>query len=246
MRLIASVLGRNEESRYLSACLAHLQAFCDEIVFLDDCSDDDTAAVAEGYGCHVLRSGAPEFFEHEGRTRNRLLNYTLRWEPSHVIAIDLDEFVSDGQRLRSLCEQGQGIWTLSMEEVWKADPDSLYLRVDGKWGPRKVPMLYSVPANPTRAFRIADRKIACGREPQPVALAAIRGRATVSDVQVLHFGWTREAERQARYDRYVTHDLGKSGGHADDHLRSIMYPDDRVTLERRDWPDSLDREAILR
>lgn len=59
-----------------------------------------------------------------------------------------------------------------------------------------------------------------------------------SGVGLLHFGWANVAERAARYERYVVADNGRF--HARAHLDSIMWPDDRVTVERREWPDALD------
>ena len=40
MRLVASLIGRNELSRYLVPCIESLQEFCDEIRVVDDYSTD--------------------------------------------------------------------------------------------------------------------------------------------------------------------------------------------------------------
>jgi glycosyltransferase involved in cell wall biosynthesis len=42
VKLIASLIVRNELKRYLEPCVAHLLEFCDEIRVLDDRSDDGT------------------------------------------------------------------------------------------------------------------------------------------------------------------------------------------------------------
>jgi hypothetical protein len=248
MKLVASVVVRNELQRYLMPFIYHLSDFCDEIVVLDDHSTDGGFRQLTGMPEVTLIGTADEplFFVHEGRFRNALLEMTLSRKPTHILAIDADEFVTDGQAVRNACAGPGNVFTLRMEEVWKADENGLQIRVDGGWRQRNVPILYRVPPLPRhRSFKIADRAMACGREPQSVAMQALRGKSTPSGSSILHFGWTREAERDARYQRYVQHDLGKSGGHADMHLRSIMWPDDKVTLEPREWPPSLDKEAIL-
>lgn len=257
MKLVASVPIHNEADRYLIPFVEHLLAFCDEVRILDDASSDGGPEMLMGLRdgadhldlarVHVQRLAHPEFFVHEGRFRNRLIDWTLEAEPTHVLSIDADEFISEGDILRSRCEENDDVWILTMEEVWKADDDGLSIRMDGGWRPRPAPALWQAPPPSSRArdrdWQIANRALACGREPVGVARQAIRGRARDSGVQILHFGWTRLAERQRRFDRYALHDKGKF--HANAHLQSILWSDDQVKLERREWP-SLDRQGILR
>jgi glycosyltransferase involved in cell wall biosynthesis len=244
VNLVASVIARNEAGRYLAPCLRSLLAFCDEVRFLDDGSDDGTADLAESLGATVKRSPASVFFRHEGRARNDLLAWTLEARPSHVLAVDADEFVTSGAQVRAACEadQGLGSWALTMEEVWKADARHLYTREDGGWAQHPVGVLWRVPPKNRRLrgpWEISPRALACGREPVAVRrLRPIRLRASV-----LHFGWTNEADRQRRYDRYVEHDGGKF--HASAHLQSIMWPDRKIRVKRRNWPEGLNSEEIL-
>lgn len=245
MKLVASVICRNELGRYLEPFVAHLLEFVDEIRVLDDSSNDGTREwLQDQEGVEVARTVLPSFYIHEGATREQLLEHTFAGNPSHVIAIDADEFVTDGAAVRAACEadQGKGAWAVGLEEVWQADPDNLHIRTDGGWGLQgRSPLLYRVPERRGSDWRIMDRALACGREP----LAVRKIRATPVDATVLHFGWTREAERAARYQRYVEHDSGKF--HARAHLDSIMWDDRRVKLRTRQWPTSLEpwKTAIL-
>lgn len=105
-----------------------------------------------------------------------------------------------------------------------------------------MPIVWRVPAGRSIErphWRIPNRALACGREP----LVIRRQQATFTGVSMLHFGWTCEAERQERYDRYARHDAGRF--HASAHLRSILAADDQVRLSRRPWPTGLDKGAIL-
>lgn len=249
MKLVASVPVRNELGRYLIPFIEHLKEFCDAIAVVDDGSTDGTreelTVMPEVTYLATRDEGTPSFFAHEGQFRNALLKLTLACDPTHILAIDADEFVSDGKLIREVCEGPAHVFTLLMEEVWKADPDILQIRVDGGWRRRNVPILYRVPLPGRRGrdFQIANRALACGREPQSVAKQALRGGATATGASVLHFGWTREAERRARYDRYMEHDKGRF--HQNAHLQSILFPDENVELQRRVWPAGLDKEAIL-
>lgn len=235
MSLVASLIVRNELGRFLEPCVRHLQAFCDEIRVLDDCSDDGTYEwLSEQQGVHVkMTPKRPRMFEHEGQARQRLLDWTLKAKPDWILAIDADEFVSDGQTLRAAVERPNphGVFNVTLSEVWKASESGLAIRVDGGWKPHRCPILFA--AKP--GLRISQRQLACGREPISVRHAA--RHAPDSGVGVLHVGWVNELRRPDRYQRYVAADNGRF--HASQHLRSIMWPDRRVRMRWEQWPDGL-------
>lgn len=257
MKLTASVIVRDELDRYLVPFLQHLAGFVDEIRVLDDGSTDDWAdrlRAADGTHAldldvlHVLRAEETSFWQDEGAARQALLEWTLEGQPDWVLAIDADEFVSDGAALRALIDApaAPAVYTLNMREIWVASDECLCVRQDGGWREHGVPILWRVPG-PTvrqldrakpyalRQWRIPERKVAPGREPVAVRTLARNGRhVAASGVDVLHFGWACRADRQARYQRYLEHDGGRY--HASAHLASIMFPDSRVKLEGIDWP----------
>jgi glycosyltransferase involved in cell wall biosynthesis len=247
VKLIAMMVVHNEIDRYLRQQVPHLLLFCDEVRVVDDASSDGTADyLSNGFGdrVRVKREDSPSFYEHEGRLRQKLLEWTLEGEPTHILAIDADEFVSDGDMLRKSLDGQQPnapVWTLDMQEIWNADDDALYVRTDGGWKPHPVPIVFSPPARQTRDFRISDRQLACGRE--PVSVRNARNVAKDSGVEVLHFGWAKRQERAQRYQRYVVADGGKF--HRNAHLESIMWPDIKVKLSKREWPSGLPRDEIV-
>lgn len=252
-KLIASIIARNELSRYLLPCIESLLGFVDEIRILDDGSDDGSAeallAMQElGQPVLVKQHAESTFFAHEGIARQALLDWTMEGNPSHVLAIDADEFVDDPERIVEAVATGgdKGIWHLEMQEIWEAGEDNILIRVDNLWRPRKVPILYTVPdyrtqRNIRRHFRIMDKALACPRLPIEVIQRSNRG-PTGTAGSVLHFGWACERDRAARYARYVEHDGGKH--HDGKHLESIMWLDDRVKLQSRAWP-AIDKRSIL-
>lgn len=237
MRLVASLITKNEMDRYLPLAVGHLTSYCDEIRVLDDGSTDGTyewLAEREGMGVRVLRNPGPAFFEHEGRARQNLLDWTLEARPDYVLSIDADEFVGDPELLRESLT-GMPVYTLHLVEAWKINHGGISIRVDGLWGPRRVPIVYQVPRLASRQWTIADRALACGREPTAVVKQA--ARAPHIDTEVFHFGWTRVAERQRRAERYFEHDGGKF--HQNRHLQSILFPDNKVGLKGYPWPVGL-------
>lgn len=246
MKLVASMIVHDEMKRYFPLVVDHLLEFCDEIRIVDDYSTDGTYEYAAGRDrVFVMSNDGLDFFKHEGQARNALLDWTLESGASHVLAIDADEFIADGLGLRRALEATpqQPVWTVQMREVWKADDEHLWCRRDGGWRAHDAPILWRVPGRASLGaeFRIADKQLSCGREPQ--AVRAQWRSAIKSGTEILHFGWTRESERRPRYERYVRHDAGQF--HSNAHIKSIMWDDRRVALQRRLWPPSLPKDALL-
>jgi glycosyltransferase involved in cell wall biosynthesis len=241
VKLVASLIVRNELRRYLKPCIQHLGEFCDEIAIVDDASDDGTTQaltinanwIPHGVPIRLLPFEHPIFYAHEGNARQRLIDFTLETGASHVLSIDADEFISDGAQLRERIEAdpNQPVWSLNMEEIWTAN-QHLYSREDGGWRSHPLPFVWKAPPAGQR-WTMRDRKLACGRVPTQVMQHG--ARAKTSGVSILHFGWADPATRKQRYDRYTLHDGGKF--HASAHLKSIMWPAARIRLRQRPWPE---------
>lgn len=232
MKLVASLITRNEHARYLKPCVEHLRAFCNQIRVLDDASTDGGFDwLAYQPKVEVLQLPAPRFFEHEGRARQALIQWTLEEQPDWVLSLDADEFVSDGAVLRRAIANRPSNDALSLEicEVWNADADHLWIRQDGGWRSHPLTCLWYYRQG--GSYQMLDKQLACRRVPRQVL--EIRN-VRRSGVDLLHFGWTDPETRQQRYDRYMQIDAGKF--HARTHLQSIMWPENKMRLERRDWP----------
>lgn len=245
MKLVASMIVRNELGRYLDIAIAHLQTFVDEIRVLDDGSTDGSREFLRGFAdVSVLDNPGVPFREQEGAARQALLRWTMETEPDWILAIDADEFVGDPYRLRAAVDEaGNGrmsppALTLDMEEVWEADNAYLGIRTDGGWRPHGCPILFRTPRGPQdrrQGWKIAPKRLASGRE--PMSVRRNYGLARKSGSEILHFGWTRIAERQARYQRYVELDGGKY--HANAHIQSIMAPPAKIRTLTKEWPTGL-------
>lgn len=230
---------RNELGRYLKLTVPALAEFCDEIRINDDGSTDGTFEwLLEQPKVSVQRNPGPTWRENEGELHQTLLDWTIAAEPTHVLAIDADEIVVGGERLREVAEENpaQRTFTLRMVEIWRRDTHPWQMRVDGRWGPRPVGIFYGMPRQlPRRYFqgkgewRIWGRKMAGGRVPRVIRTDQIHGDPMESGVDILHLGWSDPAERAGRYQRYVELDGGNF--HAKKHLDSIMLPDAEIELQ---------------
>lgn len=251
MKLTASLIIRNELGRYLEPCISHLLEFCDEIRILDDSSTDRWAeTIHSGWGAagrRVIavqheaekRNDEPDFHLHAA-ARNRLLAFTLDGWPDYVIAVDADEFVSDGAAVRRGCMRGGDVLSLTISEVWEACDDLLCVREDGGWRSHEIGAVWRAERFRRDAL-LADRGHATGRVPEGVNTVP----AVSTGEALLHFGWANRAERAERFERYAVGDAGRF--HAAAHIASIMAEDIHVECRAREWSAALEpwREAIL-
>ena len=111
-----------EVDRYLYPAVRHLLTFCDRVMLAADGREaqfDLTRWGNDADRVAIWWLDGGTFYEHEGRARQKLLALTQELEPTHVLAIDADEFVADGAALRAACESECPVLTLSMVEVWR-------------------------------------------------------------------------------------------------------------------------------
>lgn len=239
MKLIASMNTRNELGRYLKVTVPRILEVCDELRVQDDHSDDGTFEWLEAQDRVVVkRNAGARWNENEGVLHQQLFDWTLAGEPTHVLAIDADEYLDDPPALRAALEANPRAttFTLEMVELWSQDPP--LARHDGGWRPHPVGILYRVPAalharlvageRYPGQWLIWGRKMAGGRVPRHVRNLQRKGQAIDTGATIVHLGWSNPDEREARHRRYIELDGGKY--HAGAHLDSIAWPDERCDL----------------
>jgi hypothetical protein len=234
MKLVAAMMvGQAETGRYLDETSGALLEFCDLVVMR--CEGDAWATHPNIRG---FSAQPGSFYEHEGAARQELLEFTLAHEPTHVLNIDADEFVSDGAKLRQACASACPVLAMPLREIWGVD--GLAHRVDGHWGAGQA-FVWQPSAGSD--WRVRDRKLACGRDPEGVRNLIQAGCSEPAGVELLHFGWANRNERQTRYQRYVDHDGGRF--HSRTHLDTIMWPDAQVRTLPIPWPAGMPREQLI-
>lgn len=219
-KIIAQMVGRNEASKYLPKVLERLKNQVDEIVFTDDCSDDNTADIASNFA-HVYKTPKPMFTVHEGRLRKyawlNLENHAS--EGDWIIAIDCDEMLYDASNIEDinirkvLNASEKDVVNVRFYHMW----NETQYRVDKLWTPN----------NSTRIFRYAsggtfrDRALACGAEPTYVLDWVNQRNFWVnSNLVMQHLGYIRDEDKQSKYQRYSNLDGGKF--HNLNHINSIV------------------------
>lgn len=223
MRIITTMVVKNEADRYLGACLVWAKTFSDEIAVYDDQSTDDTVDVCINLGAltAVRPNDVPSFLEHEGRFREE----AWRWMESAtepqvgdwILSLDADELLVDQRgELRGIQDDIQAaasfnadVIAYNIPEIFAGAGGTLYRRVDGYWG--------SITGARLAAWRpgakFADRQMASGSLPVggPQFLS--------SDANILHLGYLDAQDRRAKHDRYIA-----LPGHSSEHVESILAP----------------------
>lgn len=219
-KIVAQIVGRNEEQRFLKEVLERLSKQVDEIVFTDDCSDDNTYLIASDF-CHVYKTKEPTFNINEGKLRSIAWSNLLRHANSGdwIIAIDCDEMLYDRGNLQSLDIRNilsgseKDVVNVKFYHMWNKDQ----YRVDKLWAPN----------NSSRIFRLvpdgvfSDKALACGSEPTYVNSWLRQGNYFVnSNLVMKHLGYINDKDKEEKYKRYTDLDGGKF--HQINHINSIL------------------------
>lgn len=219
-KVIAQMVGRNESERFLKDVLERLSKQVDEIVFTDDCSDDNTAEIASNYA-NVYKTPKRMFNVHEARLRKyawlNLENHAT--EGDWIIAIDCDEMLYDidnidGLDIKSVLNRSEkDVVNVRFYHMW----NQTQYRVDKLWAP----------TNSSRIFRYLnggtffDRELACGSEPTYVLNMLKQNNFWVNSGLIMkHLGYVYDEDKKSKYERYSQLDGGKF--HNINHINSIV------------------------
>ena len=221
-KLIAQMIGRNEEHRFIRDVLQHLIPQVDMIVYTDDASQDNTPEVFREAGAHVYCNKDPLFNIHEGQLRQCAWHNLSKHADvgDWILAIDCDEklYSTDpSQSIPVLLERTRfHAIAVMFYHMWNPDQ----YRADKGWAP----------APQARIFRFvdgcpfSDNALGCGSGPAYVRYCELTEKMQQNTGLVMqHFGYIHEQDRRAKYDRYMELDQGRY--HELSHIKSILDPD---------------------
>ena len=231
MKLLATMVARNEAGRYLDACLKWLKTCVDEVHVFDDQSDDETPEIVLSHGCRLTVRGddQPSFLDHEGKFRQAAWDaFEQKIKPQKydwVLAIDADEFlIAGGKERLELVEaaanaefRGAKSVILNFQEIFGFVDNIPLVRTDGYWASIAHPRFFQYRPN----GQFLDRAMACGSEPTYVKEAP---SSEAPGLTILHFGYAKEEDQASKYARY-----SQTTGHNSRHIDSIL---ERGRLEK--------------
>lgn len=224
VKLVGFVKCFNEgKTGNLERCLKHLSKFCDDVVFCDDSSTDNSLEIAKKYTKNIIVM--PDEFKKELYHKQKLLELALSLNPDWIVSLDPDEILDrqgelDG--IRKLCHYGNkhniDSFSFLYYNLWKGTKD---FRTDELWLKNWQPKLWKN----TGKLKF-DVKEGLHLRQYPVGLKMDRR----TDVKIIHYGFATEDRVNKKYSNYQS--LGQTGW-------SLERIKDEKTLKlkqfSRDW-----------
>lgn len=228
-KLTAMLIVRNEADRYLNRCLASLAELADEIVILDDASEDATPEICHSFPQVILHRKHESLFLHdEAALRRELWELVLATAPEWILAVDADEFLEDRAKRELPYLLRQDYFPaigFRLYDCWSGED---YFRVDGLWNPwLRGFSPYIVKYQPGLSPKWPPLKYHCGRFP----LAYRQLPQLESDLRMKHLGWLSPKDIRRKYERARALDPDCIY-FSRDHYESILYPAEKILLQR--------------
>lgn len=208
--------------------LEFMKPILDEHFFYDDGSTDDTVKIAAEMGCCTVQrpDDIPTLLQDEGLFRwgawKALEQYLNPHSDDWILSIDCDEILIGGRdNLKEAVSRSSYVSVdLKKHEIFGYDTDGCPLvRMDGFWGTIKGPRLLRW--WPNAVFKTGYLGV-----PGVPEYAMGHPRFETDKIELLHYGYAEEEDRQEKYVRY--HGLP---GHSAAHIESILGP-----MALRRWP----------
>lgn len=205
MAVISAGLVRNEANRWLHEFLAQARFLSDEVVILDDCSDDDTVSICRQYAEEVIESDSSTFLAAEHRLRAQLWAAATRTAKRNdwILLFDADELLAEVEQdiLRDLLHNRRlpHLDSLSFRllDMWS----ETHYRHDQYWTAHLRQWVRAVRFDPTAQHRWPEKAQHCGSH--PIGAEGVIGESGLS---IRHMGWSRESDRRAKFRRYMSAD----------------------------------------
>lgn len=228
MTVVVASLVKNEANRMLSQALAAWQDFADEILILDDSSEDESIEICHEAGAIVhARASEQAAWGNESSARASLLRLAVQVACDWIFVLDADMIPLCNPR-RLFNSSAEAV-SFRLYDLWTTNP--CQYRNDGFWHAHRVPRVWAVrtdslPADPSWSGRgIHSGHLPTNYQTQRIITAP-------QDYSLLHYAYSREDWRVEKHARYLSlaTDLGEFER---EHAESIIDPE--PNLEPLPW-----------
>jgi glycosyltransferase involved in cell wall biosynthesis len=220
-RLTLSMVVKNEAGRFLRPVLESARKYITDAVIIDDASTDTTCEI-----CEEVLKGLPLRIIHntESKFSNEILLRKQQWEetiqtnPDWILILDADEIFED----KFAEEVSQMMWATDVDvykfRLYDFWDESCY-RDDAFWRAHLYYAPFMIRYKPELTYRWKETPQHCGR--CPLTIFTLPSRQ--SNLRLKHYGWAREEDRIAKYERYQKLDPGARFGWKEQY-DSILAP----------------------
>ena len=200
-RVTLSLIMRNEGDRYLRRVLEDAKQYITDAVIIDDASADNSIEICEevlkGIPLKIVRNKKSQF-SNEIILRKQQWAETIQTNPDWIVFLDADEIFEQNfhhqiQNLISI--PNLDAFGFRLYDFW----DENHYREDKYWQANKIHRIFLVRYRPDIPYTWSTETAQhCGRFPSTVQ----KFIAGITPFRLKHYGWAKEEDRLAKYERY--------------------------------------------
>ena len=209
-KVVLSMVVKNESKNYLEMVLKDVKEYVDEVLIIDDASEDNTVEICEKVlkdFPHKIIKNEFSLFHTEYKLRMKQWRETLKLNPGWILFLDADEVFENKMKtsIKYLIENSEvDLYCFPWYDMW----DEKHYRSDELWQGHNNYMPVLLRYQPKFKYKFRKTNQHCGRLPKNVYYL----NYVNSNIRIKHYGWSREADRLRKYDRYMKLDSdGKYG-----------------------------------
>jgi len=212
--MIVGILRVKNESRWIARCVGSILPICDQVIVLDDLSDDETPKICNSMP-NVTVFHSPFSGLDEARDKNWLLDKAMVLNPRWIVHIDGDEMLAPGYegQLREEMKSAVSCLSLRILYLWN---DEQHVRMDGVYNDFHRESVFR-PNGARFEATSAGANFHCGNVPMDN-----RRARKVTKIPLLHFGYI---DRELRIKKYAWYNAIDRDNEVEDRYRHMVIGD---------------------
>jgi glycosyltransferase involved in cell wall biosynthesis len=198
---IAGMMRVRNEARWIRAAVGSILPVCEQVLVLDDRSEDRTPEICRELGDRVRVIPSPFTGLDERRDKNYLLGEAEATGADWCISIDGDEILErrGAQRIAAALDGAlEESFSLRIVFLWNSP---VTVRTDGVYGCFERPSIFRLGTGAQFPWTGCGGQFHCGNVP-----AGLRSGGVIEGARLFHLGYLWRSDRLAKYRWYTATD----------------------------------------